>query len=391
MRILHTSDWHLGKKLEGQSRIIEQKLFINDLEKIVREEGIELILLAGDIYDTYNPSAEAEKLFFDSIKQLSLNGKVGIVVIPGNHDNPARLNAVSHLAKDYGVIIYETAFQEIEVGKYGSLNIYKSTSGGIFIEKNEKKLYLYNLPFPSEAILNETFEDKKFNCRIKEILEEGIAHNNEEIPSVLMTHIYVAGSMGEGEVALELGGSRAIATSDLPDVNYIALGHVHKPMSFKSKNAYYCGSPLEYRITENKFDKKVFVVDISQSETIVKEVAITNYKPIKEYVVEGAEEAIQKSNELLESNEWIYLKVKLNEPLTNSAIRKIKANKNVLEIIPIINIEEKENEVTIYNELNLEEAFIEFFKEESEGLAPNDNILKLFLELLEEGEKNETN
>lgn len=391
MRILHTSDWHLGKKLEGQSRIIEQKLFINDLEKIVREEEIELILLAGDIYDTYNPSAEAEKLFFDSIKQLSLNGKVGIVVIPGNHDNPARLNAVSHLAKDYGVIIYETAFQEIEVGKYGSLNIYKSTSGGIFIEKNEKKLYLYNLPFPSEAILNETFEDKKFNCRIKEILEEGIAHNNEEIPSVLMTHIYVAGSMGEGEVALELGGSRAIATSDLPDVNYIALGHVHKPMSFKSKNAYYCGSPLEYRITENKFDKKVFVVDISQSETIVKEVAITNYKPIKEYVVEGAEEAIQKSNELLESNEWIYLKVKLNEPLTNSAIRKIKANKNVLEIIPIINIEEKENEVTIYNELNLEEAFIEFFKEESEGLAPNNNILKLFLELLEEGEKNETN
>ncbi|MGL4935742.1 MAG: metallophosphoesterase family protein [Cetobacterium sp.] len=391
MRILHTSDWHLGKKLEGQSRIIEQKLFINDLEKIVREEEIELILLAGDIYDTYNPSAEAEKLFFDSIKQLSLNGKVGIVVIPGNHDNPARLNAVSHLAKDYGVIIYETAFQEIEVGKYGSLNIYKSTSGGIFIEKNEKKLYLYNLPFPSEAILNETFEDKKFNCRIKEILEEGIAHNNEEIPSVLMTHIYVAGSMGEGEVALELGGSRAIATSDLPDVNYIALGHVHKPMSFKSKNAYYCGSPLEYRITENKFDKKVFIVDISQSETIVKEVAITNYKPIKEYVVEGAEEAIQKSNELLESNEWIYLKVKLNEPLTNSAIRKIKANKNVLEIIPIINIEEKENEVTIYNELNLEEAFIEFFKEESEGLAPNDNILKLFLELLEEGEKNETN
>lgn len=391
MRILHTSDWHLGKKLEGQSRIIEQKLFINDLEKIVREEEIELILLAGDIYDTYNPSAEAEKLFFDSIKQLSLNGKVGIVVIPGNHDNPARLNAVSHLAKDYGVIIYETAFQEIEVGKYGSLNIYKSTSGGIFIEKNEKKLYLYNLPFPSEAILNETFEDKKFNCRIKEILEEGIAHNNEEIPSVLMTHIYVAGSMGEGEVALELGGSRAIATSDLPDVNYIALGHVHKPMSFKSKNAYYCGSPLEYRITENKFDKKVFIVDISQSETIVKEVAITNYKPIKEYVVEGAEEAIQKSNELLESNEWIYLKVKLNEPLTNSAIRKIKANKNVLEIIPIINIEEKENEVTIYNELNLEEAFIEFFKEESEGLAPNNNILKLFLELLEEGEKNETN
>ncbi|MGL4651934.1 metallophosphoesterase family protein [Cetobacterium sp.] len=391
MKILHTSDWHLGKKLEGQSRIIEQKLFINDLEKVVKDENIDLILLAGDIYDTYNPSAEAEKLFFDSIKQLSLDGKVGIIVIPGNHDNPARLNAVNSLAKDYGVIIYETAFQKIEPAIYGSLNIYKSSPGGIFIEKNGKKLYLYNLPFPSEAILNETFEDKKFNCRIKEILEEGVAYNDEEIPSAIMTHLYVAGCMGEGEGALELGGARAISTRDIPDVNYVALGHVHKPMTFKGKNAYYCGSPLEYRVTENKFDKKIFVVDISLEGTVVKQIPITNYKPIKEYTVNGAEEAILKSNELLGLDEWIYLKIKLSEPLTNSEIRKIKSNKNVLEIIPIIEIEEKENEVAVYNETNLEEAFIEFFKEESDGLAPNDNILKLFLELLEEGENDETN
>ena len=391
MRVLHTSDWHLGKKLEGQSRILEQKLFINALENMVRNNEIDLILLAGDIYDTYNPSAEAEKLFFDSIKQLSLNGKVGIVVIPGNHDNPQRLTAVSHLAKDYGVIIYERAFQEIEVGKYGSLNVYKSVPGGIFIEKDNKKIYLYNLPFPSEATLNETFDDTKFNVRIREILQEGVEKNNEDIPSLVMTHIYVAGSMGEGEVALELGGSRAIGVNDLPKANYIALGHVHKPIVFKSKNAYYCGSPIEYRVTENKFDKKIFIADISNEETQVKEIPLENYKPIKEYIVTGAEEAIDKSLELMESNEWIYLNVKLEEPLTNSTIRKIKSNKNILEIIPIIQIEEKEKEVSNYNEQTLEEACVEFFKEETMGLAPNDNITKLFLESLEEGENNETN
>ncbi|WP_432205300.1 metallophosphoesterase family protein (plasmid) [Cetobacterium somerae] len=391
MRVLHTSDWHLGKKLEGQSRILEQKLFINALENMVRNNEIDLILLAGDIYDTYNPSAEAEKLFFDSIKQLSLNGKVGIVVIPGNHDNPQRLTAVSHLAKDYGVIIYERAFQEIEVGKYGNLNVYKSVPGGIFIEKDNKKIYLYNLPFPSEATLNETFDDTKFNIRIREILQEGVEKNNEDIPSLVMTHIYVAGSMGEGEVALELGGSRAIGVNDLPTANYIALGHVHKPIVFKSKNAYYCGSPIEYRVTENKFDKKIFIADISNEETQVKEIPLENYKPIKEYIVTGAEEAIDKSLELMESNEWIYLNVKLEEPLTNSTIRKIKSNKNILEIIPIIQIEEKEKEVSNYNEQTLEEAFVEFFKEETMGLAPNDNITKLFLEILEEGENNETN
>ncbi|MGL5982140.1 MAG: metallophosphoesterase family protein, partial [Cetobacterium sp.] len=306
MRILHTSDWHLGKKLEGQSRILEQKMFIDDLEKIVIEENIDCILLAGDVYDTYNPSAEAEKLFFDSMKQLSQNGKVGLIVIPGNHDNPARLNAVADLAKDCGVIIYEKAFEEIQVGKYGPLNIYKSCKGGIFIEKDSKKLYLYNLPFPSEATLNETFEVIKFNVRIREILKEGADFNDEKIPTALMTHIYVSGSMGEGDKSLELGGAKAISINDLPNVDYIALGHVHKPIHFKEKNARYCGSPIEYRVTENKFDKKVFVVDMGINETVVKEIQIENYKPIREYSVNGADEAIQKSSELFEANEWIY-------------------------------------------------------------------------------------
>lgn len=391
MRVLHTSDWHLGKKLEGQSRILEQQLFINALETVIKEESVDLILLAGDIYDTYNPSAEAEKLFFDSIKQLSLNGKVGIIIIPGNHDNPQRLTAVSHLAKDYGVIIYDKAFQEINIGRYGTLNIYNSVPGGIFIEKNNKKIFIYNLPFPSEATLNETFDDVKFNTRIREILEEGVSHNKEDIPSVVMTHIYVAGSMGEGEVALELGGSRAISTNDLPDVDYIALGHVHKPMCFANKKAYYCGSPIEYRVTENRFDKKVFVVDILKDSTTVKEIPLKNYKPIREYSVTGADEAINKSLELIGENEWVYLNVELEEPLTNSQIRKIKSNKNILEIVPIIKIKSKEIEVTNYNEQTLEEAFIEFYKEETMGLPPNDNITKLFLEILEEGESDETN
>lgn len=391
MKILHTSDWHLGKKLEGQSRLNEQKKFIDALETIVDAENIDLILLAGDIYDTYNPSAEAEKLFFDSIKILSKNGEVGIVIIPGNHDNPQRLASVCSLAKDYGVIIYERAFQEIPIGKYGCFNIYNSNQGGIFIEKNGEKIYIYTLPFPSETTLNETFNDIKFNIRIKEILEEGVNQNKDGIPTILMTHIYVAGSMGEGDVALELGGARAIGVDDLPKANYIALGHVHKPMSFKNKNAYYCGSPIEYRVTENKFDKKVFAIDISKDKTTVKDILLENYKPIREYTVMGSEEAIKKSEELSNANEWIYLYVKLDTPLTNSEIRKIKNNKNILEIIPIIETKENIIEVSNYNEQNLEEAFIEFFKEESDGLEPNSNLKKLFLSLIEEGEKIETN
>lgn len=395
MKILHTSDWHLGKKLEGQSRIEEQKLFIDKLCTVVKEENIDLILIAGDIFDTYNPPAEAEKLFYDSLKLLSEKGERGIIIIPGNHDNPKRLSSIAKLVKDYGIIIYEKIFQEIEIGKYGSIDVYRSVEGGIFLEKNGERIYIYSLPFPSELTLNESFddEDMRFNDKVREVLAEGCKKNDEDIPTIIMAHLYVAGAFGDNEEkTLELGGTKAIAIDDLPDVNYVALGHVHKPMRYERKKAYYAGSPIEYRVTENRFDKKIFVVDIEKESTKVKEIALENIKPIREYWVEGVEEAIEKSHSLIGEQEWVYLNIKLKEPIRNSDIRKIKLNKNVLRIVPIIeSIYEEEKDMRDLNlEENIEELFIDFFKEESKGLEPTEEIKSLFMSLLG-GETNETN
>lgn len=388
MKILHTSDWHLGKKLEGRTRIEEQYFFTIELERIVEKENIDIVIIAGDIYDTYNPPAEAEKLFYDCVKKISKNGKVGIIIISGNHDSPQRLGAISTLARDFGVIIYEKAFQKIPEGKYGDLNIYRSVEGGIFIEKDGKRIYLYALPYPSETSLAEDFSNIKFHERIREILKKGVELNEENIPTVLTSHIYVAGSMGEGEESLELGGARAISLKDLPKADYIALGHVHKPMEFKEKNAVYCGSPLEYRVTENRFDKKIYIIELKNGKTDIKSIILNNHKPIKEYTVEGIERAIELSKELKNKDEWIYLKIKIESPIKNSDIKKIKENKNILEITPIFSLEEDTKKGSLeYSEENIEEAFIEFFKKESDGLYPSENVKRLFLELLEDVNK----
>ena len=95
MRILHTSDWHLGRSLEHISRIEEQRGFIDCLVKIADEEDVDLVLVAGDVYDTYNPSAAAEELFFEAMDRLSGKGGRAVIVIAGNHDNPERLCAAS--------------------------------------------------------------------------------------------------------------------------------------------------------------------------------------------------------------------------------------------------------------------------------------------------------
>src|SRR3712207_5073600 len=98
MRILHTSDWHLGKNLEGASRLEEQEQFIEDFIHIVDENCIDMVIISGDIYDSSNPPAKAEKLFYKALKGISKNGKRLTLVIAGNHDNPDRLSAASPLA-----------------------------------------------------------------------------------------------------------------------------------------------------------------------------------------------------------------------------------------------------------------------------------------------------
>ncbi len=95
MNIIHTGDWHLGKTIEGHSRLPEQELFLNDLVSICEERQPDMIIIAGDIYDTFNPPAAAEQLFYSTVKKMSRNGDCMVVVIAGNHDNPERLTAAT--------------------------------------------------------------------------------------------------------------------------------------------------------------------------------------------------------------------------------------------------------------------------------------------------------
>ena len=385
MKILHTSDWHLGKKLEGLKRIEEQKKFIDTLEMIVREEEPKVILIAGDIFDTPNPSSEAESLFFDSLKKLSGSGKRAIVIIPGNHDSPERLSACKNLARDFGVIIYEKPFEKKEVGKYGDFHLIKSSEGGITLDIEGEKIFIYSLPYPSELSLNEEFdEENSYSKRIGEILKKGVEGVPSDIPKIIMTHIFITGSEGDGdEKAIELGGARGVALEDLPEVDYIALGHIHRPIKYTDKRAYYSGSPIEYRLTENKFAKKVFIADVNGGlSTEVKEIVLENYKPIKNYEVNGVDEGVALSQKMMDSQEWIYLKIHTDTFIPNHLLKEIRKNKNILEIIPVT----KNGEVTLdsvvdYGDLDIKNAFVEFYKSFDEG-EPQEETIDLFMKFL---------
>ena len=103
MKILHTADWHLGRKLEGRSRHLEQVAVLAEIVGIAEQEQVDAVLIAGDIFDTYNPPAESEALFYETMARLADGGRRAVVVLAGNHDSPDRLIASSPYARALGI------------------------------------------------------------------------------------------------------------------------------------------------------------------------------------------------------------------------------------------------------------------------------------------------
>lgn len=104
MRILHTADWHLGKRLEDFSRLDEQFVVMNEICEIADREHVDIVLVSGDLFDTFNPPTEAVDLFYKTLKRLSNGGRRPVLAIAGNHDSPDRIEAPDPLARECGII-----------------------------------------------------------------------------------------------------------------------------------------------------------------------------------------------------------------------------------------------------------------------------------------------
>jgi len=273
MRILHTADWHLGKNLEGLSRMDEQERFLEDFVHIVKDNNIDLVIIAGDVYDSSNPPARAEKMFYDTLKKISANGERMTLVISGNHDNPERLVAAGPLAREHGIIMVGTPKSIVEVGEYGRNKVLNSGEGFIELDINGEKSVILTVPYPSEKRLNEVLygamdetEDriKSYSDRIKLLFDSLKGNFKEDTINLVVSHLFATGAENTGsERNIELGGSFIVDKECFPEeAQYIALGHIHKPMILPgtNKKIRYAGSPLQYNKKEISFVKKVVLL-----------------------------------------------------------------------------------------------------------------------------------
>lgn len=391
MRFIHTSDWHLGKNLEGHSRIEEQRMFCSDFIKIVEDNDVDMVVIAGDIYDTANPSAEAEKLFYSTVSKIAANGKRCVVVIAGNHDSPERIEAASPLAFEQGILLFGNPLSKTSVGKFEGFEIVEAKEGMTKIIINGEKVNVLTLPYPSEKRLNDAFEaetdedrQKTYSQKVGQIFKNLQEDFDKDSINIAVSHLFVVGGeSSDSERPIQLGGSLLVERKDLPDkANYVALGHLHKQQKASELGcSYYSGSPLQYSKSERVYAKGAKLVEIHPNEKPkLEDIMFNNYKPIELFKCRGVQEALDICEQNRGRSMWSYFEIKTDEIISQEDIKAMKKNlADIIEIKPVITYQQEEKTVDLKTK-SMAELFRDFYTF-NKGVEPKGEVMDMFMKV----------
>jgi len=378
LKILHSSDWHLGKTFKETTfdLLPIQKLILKEIHKIVEEQNPQIILLAGDIFDTYNPSFEAEKLFYETITSMAERNSL-IVAIAGNHDSPEKLQISQPLITGkHSILIISNLIKEYN-------NIFENSNFKINIEdyfikvqlkEFAKTLAIKALPYPSEVRMAVSGED--FLTKLREIASKEPQFTCDYF--IFVSHLFINGAQKSGsERILQIGGVESIPIDFLPEkAQYIALGHLHRYQNIGK--FIYSGSIYPFDIGEVEHKKGVCL----WQENNLQFIEFSTIPKIKKLVFETVESAIEK---VPDDDSFYYILIKSEKQYSPYQIENlIKAYKDKLISWRFEATEIKETEQTIdISTLRDEQLFKEFYKSKYND-EPDEELLKLFLQCLEE-------
>lgn len=384
MRILHTSDWHIGKRIVGRERLEEQRAVLDEIAELCEREEIELVLVAGDIFDTFLPSAEAEDLFYSAIKKIAGNKRC-VLAISGNHDDNIRLTAAAAIAEEQGIYIYGNSGRTPRLsGLQNCRAVEAGPSHIVFENASGERVFINVLPYPNEARLKEDKNpDESFCDKMRRWMDAGQSRNLAGYPSVFLSHLFVAGGqVSDGEREIDLGGARAVPLALLPRCDYTALGHLHRRQHFQG-NVYYSGSIMQYAFDETGLEKSVVVFRLGrEGVSDLRQVPLRSGKRLIRLQASDADSAA----ELLKQYEdcYIELTLLLREPLTSAQVRAMKAaNAGLVSIIPQVSAGAYEFTARSKKNLSASELFTEFYKAQFSE-EPSDELKELFLSVAEE-------
>jgi DNA repair protein SbcD/Mre11 len=260
MRVLHTSDWHVGKALRGRSRATEHEAVLGEIAGIARREAVDLVIVAGDLFDSATPSPEAERIVYRGLLDLAEGGRP-VIVVAGNHDSAQRLGAVAPLSEASG-IRFAAAVRPPDDG------------GVVDIAAGGELAQVALLPFPSQRyvvtadlLLSGDAADAHaaYADRVVRILGALTERFRADTINLVVAHLMVmGGTMGGGERGAHTVFDYWVPATAFPaSAQYVALGHLHRRQQLAGPAPlHYCGSPLQLDFGETANDPAVNLVDV---------------------------------------------------------------------------------------------------------------------------------
>lgn len=384
MKILHTSDLHIGKYIGTYDLKEDTEYVLNQVVDTAIRERVEVVLISGDVFDRPNPSEEAIKMYVSFLKQL-LDKNIKVITISGNHDSGIRLSAYKDiLGKGYFVEgEFNSPMRKVSLNdEYGPVNFYMLPFFTPFIVKSnlklEKGLENYDLAM-DEIIKRENIDTSQRN--------------------IILAHQFVAGfkfggseedfSYSNGDEK-NVAGVGIISLDKFQNFDYVALGHIHKPQKISRETIRYSGSLLKYKTSEiDGPDKSVVIIDLKEKGNI--EVKLDPIKPLHPFVkIEGLLSELTNTNP--NENDYVYLIVDDDKTPIEAKNKLTPYYKRIVDIeFPNDTLQQKMNLDTSLADKRPIDFICEYYREKTNKDLDEENkklLAEIFIEANKEGGQN---
>ena len=299
MKIIHTSDWHIGRQFHGMSLLDDQRHVLDQLIAYIKTEAVDAVIIAGDIYDRSVPPANAVSLLDEVLNTICSELGVPVILIPGNHDGAERLRFGSKQLRQAGLHII------------GELN---QITQPVILTKDGCEVAFYGIPYNDpEAVRNHFSVDVSSHDEAHQFLVEQInLAKSESAINVLVSHCFIDGAEeSESERPLSIGGADRVGFQSVTGFDYVALGHLHNPQYKGEDHIRYSGSILKYSFSEQRHQKGVTLIEMHA--TGLKSIQQLPLKPLRDMrILEGDLNTLLEQG-LTDPNNKDYLLVRLTD------------------------------------------------------------------------------
>lgn len=290
MKVLHTSDWHLGRALYGRRRYAEFEQFLNWLHEYIKENDIDVLIVAGDIFDTGSPSNRAQDLYYEFLAGLKKTACRHIIIVAGNHDSPTFLNAPKSVLRFLNVSVIGAVGDSLHEQIIDVKN-----------ENDETQMIVCAVPYLRDRDLRqaeagESYQDKESKIvegiknhyrHVCQLATEKQKENGRKVPVVATGHLFTSGGKtleADGVRDLYVGSLGQVGSDTFPNtIDYLALGHLHVPQKVGGDEfRRYCGSPLPMSFGEAKQQKIVLEIEFNEDQKRVREVNIPSFQKLRQ-------------------------------------------------------------------------------------------------------------